>query len=440
MATRTEPANPIQKLQAFWGTMEAGMRRLMVIIMVETLAVGLFVSLLAPWYKNLGYESVTQGWLNFVLQLTSAVVAAAGGILADRLGRKNMYTAGQLLRCAVIVLLLSTRSFVGLVMVSLVRGLSIVQSPARTAFIAAYTVKESRATTLGIYQTMSLIASVVSPLAAGFLADRYGVRPPLILALVLAVLAIFLAIPLKQPVNGIDRTPSASEESSQTVASPQQKRPTGYSIKSFAAAGQQMFQHSDSRRLVLLLVAFLANGLANGATNILLPFTVMDKFSSAYQAVAGLNVIGSLGTALVTLIGGRIADVKGRRGIILSTGTIFPILMLSVLWANALWQIYTLLMLISMIGNISSPAIMAINMEAVDEKYRATWDGFGTGVTSAGMAAGGVIGGVLYNMSSTWAWVTVIILFALQVICYYLVLERDETPGRSETTEKVTIS
>lgn len=433
MATRTELVNPIQRLQAFWATMEAGMRRLMVIIMVETLAVGLFASLLAPWYKNLGYESVTQGWLNFVLQLTSAIVAAAGGILADKLGRKNMYTAGQLLRCAVIVLLLSTRSFVGLVMVSLVRGLSIVQSPARTAFIGAYTVKESRATTLGIYQTMALIASVVAPLAAGFLADQYGIRPPLILALVLAVLAIFLAVPLKEPVNGIDKTPSASEEDSQTVPSPHQQRTKGYSIKSFAAAGQEMFQHSDSRRLVLLLVAFLGNGLANGATNILLPFTVMDKFSSAYQAVAGLAVISSLGTALVMLIGGRIADVKGRRGIILSTGTIFPILMLSVLWANALWQIYTLLMLISMIGNISSPAVMAINMEAVDEEYRATWDGFGTGATSAGMAVGGVIGGVMYKLSSTWAWITVITLFALQVICYYLVLERDgkpETPGR----------
>ncbi|HHY12588.1 MAG TPA: hypothetical protein GX529_08155, partial [Firmicutes bacterium] len=70
----------------------------------------------------------------------------------------------------------------------------------------------------------------------------------------------------------------------------------------------------------------------------------------------------------------------------------------------------------------------------VDEEYRATWDGFGTGATSAGMAAGGVIGGVMYKMSSTWAWVTVITLFALQVICFYLVLERDrrpETPGRS---------
>ncbi|HHY11162.1 MAG TPA: MFS transporter [Firmicutes bacterium] len=433
MTARTESVNPIQKLQAFWDAMEAGMRRLMVIIMVETLAVGLFVSLLAPWYKTLGYESITQGWLNLVLQLTSAVVATAGGVLADNLGRKNMYTAGQLLRCAVIVLLLSTRSFIGLVMVSLVRGLSIVQSPARTAFIAAYTVKESRATTLGVYQTMSVIASVVSPLAAGFLADQYGVRPPLLLALVLAVLAIFLAVPLKEPVNGFDNTPSASREGSETVPSSHQQHTRGYSIKCLAEAGRQMFQHSDSRRLVFLLVAFLANGLANGATNILLPFTVMDKFSSAYQAVAGLSVISSLGTALVMLIGGRIADVKGRRGIILSTGTIFPMLMMLILWANTLWQVYTLLMLISMIGNISSPAVMAINMEAVDEEYRATWDGFGTGATSAGMAVGGVIGGVMYKMSSTWAWITVITLFALQVICYYLVLERDgkpETPGR----------
>ena len=80
MVTRTGTSRPLHRIKAFWTTLEAGMHRLIAVGMIEALAISLFVSLLVPWYKSLGYDSTTQGWLRFVLQITSAVVAAAGGI------------------------------------------------------------------------------------------------------------------------------------------------------------------------------------------------------------------------------------------------------------------------------------------------------------------------------------------------------------------------
>lgn len=427
MNTPTESVPTLHKIRQFFVNMDAGMRRLIAIGMVETLAVSLYVSLLAPWYKSLGYESATQGWLGFVLQVTSAVVAAIGGILADRLGRKNLYTAGQLLRCAAIIVLLSTRSFAGLVIVSVIRGLAIIQSPPRTAFIAAYTVKENRATTLGIYQTMSLITNVAAPLASGFLADLYGVRVPLIVALILAAAAIFMAIPLEQPKHTAEHKSSQEIEPTEAVTASGGKQSSKsaekFSLGALIPAGREMFVDSDAHHLVLLLIAWLANGLGNGALNILLPFTVMDRFSSTYRAITALNIFSSLGTALVLLIGGRIADLRGRKGIVIITGLMFPILMSSILWISALWQVYTMIMLVSMVGNMSAPAIMAVNIEAVDEKYRATWDGFSTGVSSLGMALGNVLGGIMYKIDYTWSWIAVITLFTIQVLCFYRVLE-----------------
>lgn len=427
MNAPTESVPTLHKIRQFFVNMDAGMRRLIAIGMVETLAVSLYVSLLAPWYKSLGYESATQGWLGFVLQVTSAVVAAIGGILADRLGRKNLYTAGQLLRCAAIIVLLSTRSFAGLVIVSVIRGLAIIQSPPRTAFIAAYTVKENRATTLGIYQTMSLITNVAAPLASGFLADLYGVRVPLIVALILAAAAIFMAIPLEQPKHTAEHKSSQEIEPTEAVTASGGKQSSKsaekFSLGALIPAGREMFVDSDAHHLVLLLIAWLANGLGNGALNILLPFTVMDRFSSTYRAITALNIFSSLGTALVLLIGGRIADLRGRKGIVIITGLMFPILMSSILWISALWQVYTMIMLVSMVGNMSAPAIMAVNIEAVDEKYRATWDGFSTGVSSLGMALGNVLGGIMYKIDYTWSWIAVITLFTIQVLCFYRVLE-----------------
>ncbi len=402
-------------IQEFWREIHPGMRRLIAIGMVEVLSVGLYVSLLAPWWKSLGYESVAQGWLNSIMEIAGAVVAVTSGIIADKYGRKGMYTVGQLMRCAAIMVLLSAKSFTGLVMVSVFRGLSVIQFPARTAFVAGYTVKESRATVLGIYQTASLVANIAAPLAAGYMADRFGVKPPLWLSLGLAVLAILISIPIGKEEDSPGPSPSGSNSQTDTKSGK-------FSPEALLATVREMLEQSDRRMLIPLLIAFIANGLINGGVSILLPFTVMDRFSDEYTAVTALSVASSLGTALVMLIGGRIADLKGRRRVIVITGTIMPVLMLWVFWINRLWQVYALLMLVSMIGNLAGPAMMAAKMEAVEEKYRATWDGLAQGGVSVGLAMGYLAWGMLYKASYTWSWLTVICLCFVQVLCYSVAL------------------
>src|SRR5690606_2997789 len=205
-------------------------------------------------------------------------------------------------------------------------------------------------------------------------------------------------------------------------------------LETLIAAGRELFEQSDKRILTAMLMAFTINGLVNGGINILLPFTVMDRFSTEFTAVAGLSVISSLGTALVMLVGGRIADLRGRRGIILVTGIITPLLILLIFWVNKLWQLYALLMLVSMVGNLASPGIVAAKMEAVDEAYRASWDGLVQGATSAGLALGSAASGMLYALSPTWAWLAVIILCGFQIVCWYVAF----TPKHPLTMEETT--
>lgn len=420
----------IRGASRFWTDMDRGMQRLIAIGVVETLAASLYASLLAPWYKSLGYESAAQGWLSFLLQITSAVVAIAGGILADRLGRKRMYTAGQVIRCAVPIFLLLTQSFVGLVIVSVLRGLTSIQKPAERAFMGSYTKKDTRATTMAIHQTAYLLAAMIGPMIAGFLADLYGVKPPIVLGLVLALVAIIMAIPIRDPIDkdeGRVQCESGHEEDGSQEPSLHANEPEvtkTFSERTFLSGAKELFSRPTSFSLVLLLVASLTNGFANGAVNILLPFTVMDKFSSGYTAVTALTVFSSLGTALVTLVGGRIADIKGRRDIILIPGGIFPFLMLSIIWIEQLWQVYALLLLITMVGNISGPATQALNMEMVEPKYLATWSGFLMCASALGMGVGSIAGGAMYYLDPDMAWIATVVLFASSVVCYYLVLKK----------------
>ena len=318
--------------------MDWNLKRLMLVSFVEALAVSLYASVLMPYYRSLGYGPDTAGVLTSIIQVVSAISGVAAGFMADTMGRKKLYTAGQLLRCLAAGLLLVTRSYVGLVIVSMVRGMAIIQSPAQSAMLASYTRKETRGTHYGIVQTVGMAAQVVGPLAAGLVADRFGVAAAFGTGLLLACAAVLVAVPLKDKGPSVDNGTGAA-------ANPPQER-TRENAGPVARVVRMM---KENRPVVLccLFGATVLNGLANGATNIVLPFTIMDRFSSAYTTVSSSQAMGSIGTMLMLLIGGRIADVYGRRHLILASQVIFPILMLGLFVVQSLWQLFAIIILIT---------------------------------------------------------------------------------------------
>lgn len=429
MATR--PASRTReafKISGAWASIDSNLKRLICVGFVEIVAVNLYASPLMPYFRSLGFGSDDAGVLSSVLQVATASVGIFAGVLADSLGRKKLYIAGQALRCLAAGLLLATRSYMGFVLVYAVRGLAAIQSPASSAIFAAFTRKDNRSTLFGVSQTMGQLASVLSPLVAGVIADRYGVPYSFAGGLVLASLAVFLALPLKERP---DRADPAEPRAPQP---PEATFPGGLPNQLSEAAGvkeplarriARMFSENSRAALSSLMAASLMNGLANGATNIILPFTIMDRFSSAYTTMSASQSVSALGTMLVLLAGGRIADVYGRRGIVLASGAIFPLLMLLVFKAASLWQFFGVLMLITMAGNISSPAISAVQMEAVGDRDRATFAGFQMSLSSAGMAAGSVLAGIGYRLSPGWTWAAAIALFAMQLPLYAVSIPKE---------------
>lgn len=421
--TAADVARELKRPVALWREADPNLRRLIWISFVEMLSVNAYFSLIVPFAKNLGLDSGSVGALNSLMQIVSALVAVGAGVLADHFGRKRVYTVGQLMRVAITIALLATRSYFGLALVFVLRGLAMIQGPAQTAITANLTRRENRATMLGLSQTLSQLASVLMPIASGVVADRYGVKASFGIALVLAGVAVAMGTALK------DR-PAASE-----VADP-----AATPIDAHAAAGagarpgqvepllerlRRMFSGRQAVTLTLLMAATVFNGLGNGGANILLPFTIMDRFSSAYTVVASAGSMMALGTMLVLLIGGRLADVSGRRTMVMTSGVIFPLLMLGVFYANSLWTLNLVLVLVSMVGNISSPAIGAVYMEAVQDRDRATFAGLQMSLNAAGMALGSAVAGVVYKASPNAAWLGVMGVMVMQVVCYHFVLPHD---------------
>ena len=429
---KSNPFTAARKLAQFWRSLDVNLRLLLVIGLIEAAALNAYSPVLMPYYVSLGFDSRVAGRFNSVEFIATCFVALIGGLLADALGRKRLYVAGQFVRLAMIALLLSLRSYTGLMIVAAFRGLVAVQMPAQSALIAGYTTKDNRATVIGILQTLAQVAGLLVPLAVGVLADAYGVQIPFAIAMLLAVAAILVTAPLRDRPAGAAPAQSGGDAQGGAVKPAEEAHaehktePAGGRAKAFLFRVVEMFTGSRWWVLVLLLVARLANGLANGAFNILMPFTIMDRFSKAYTVMSSAQVFFSLGTIMVLLIGGRLADLRGRRAVAVTAGFIFPLIICGLPLARTLWQLFPLLMLATMAGSISSPAVQAIQMEAVEEKHRATFMGLAIGLNFLGMSLGSIIAGITYTLTVTWSWAGMVVLYLLPAIIFYVILPAEK--------------
>jgi MFS family permease len=337
------------------------------------------------------------------------------------------------------IILLTMHNYAGLVLVFIARGLCTVQFPARDSILAAHTARTNRATMIGVNQALSQLSQVVVPVAIGVLADRVGVQLPFAIALVLCVAATLIALPLRE--KPVAETAAAEVVAAETVVAAEPSAaaaatvepPAGASAtrSSLAASIRGMFAGGRALPLTLLLAATMFNGLANGATNIMLPFTIMDRFSSGYTFVNALSAVMSFGSMIVLLFGGRLADLKGRKAIIMFSGVLFPLAMLGILYAGTVWQFGLLLLVVSMLGNVSSPAVSAVYMEAVSEDARATFAGAYMGINAAAMAIGSALSGRIYASNAQLAWYCASACFALWTVCFLFALparRRAEVP------------
>lgn len=408
-------------MRTLFRAMHPTIRLLLVLGFLESTAVIFYTSVLIPYYRSLGYGPETAGILNSVLQIASAVTFTVSGFAADRLGRKKLFTAGQLMRCVVAGSLLFTKSYLGFVLIHVFRGLSTMQSPAQDAIVAECTESSTRATSFAFVDTLHQLAGFSAPILAGTIADRYGVRVPFSIGLAVACVTVIMGLGVKEAKNKLvfenprERSPGGATEG----------HPSSGGSRSLLSQIRDMFTNNRADVLYPLLAANVIAGIGNGTVNILLPFTIMDRFSDTYTAVSGIQAAASLGTMLVLLVGGRLADLHGRRRVILAN-LILPIAILSVFAVTSLWQMYAVILVATLVGNLSSPAIRALHLEVVSQGDRASFSGLTSGLSAVGVALGSAMAGFCYKWTPNGAWILDILMFALSGILFVLAASRHE--------------
>ncbi|HSL95966.1 MAG TPA: MFS transporter [Thermoleophilia bacterium] len=365
--------------------LDRDLKLLMVAIVLYALGVGMYLQLIFVYAMDLGASRFTIGWLNAVMLGTMAVCYVPGAWATNHFRLKTVIVATWWLTVPAAVCFALAPSWPWLLPGLVLTGVSNANNPILKAFICL----RSDPARLARNQTLVFGAYpaglVVAPLVGGFLAARYGM--PAVFWLSAALYAL-----------------------SATATSLIHDEPY--------CAGDTPWVFADARRnrtfrryVLFFLAGFLAVYVGQPFLN---PY-LAQVHDQGYAALGVFAALAALGAALLTPLGGRIADLRGPRAgaavmlALLLAGTLL-------LLAGPSWAFWALAMFLC--GGYDAFRLLATGI--VGRSFGAIpppW-GYALFDTMMGlpMAGGAILGGLLFRTGATLPFVFVAAVAAVLVV------------------------
>jgi len=365
--------------------LDRDLKLLVVAIVLYALGVGMYLQLIFVYAMDLGASRFTIGWLNAVMLGTMAVCYIPGAWATNHFRLKTIMVATWWLTVPAAVCFALAPSWPWLLPGLVLSGISNANNPVLKAFICLRCDPTRVARDLTLVFGAYPAGLVVAPLAGGFIAARYGMPAVFWLSALLYVL-------------------------SATATSLIHDEPYSAGDKPWAFADVR--RNRAFRRYVLFfLVGFLAVYVGQPFLN---PY-LAQVHAQGYAALGVFAALAALGAALLTPLGGRIADLRGPR--------VGAVVMLALLLAGTLlllggpsWTFWALAMFLC--GGYDAFRLLATGI--VGRSFGAIplpW-GFALFDTMMGlpMAGGAILGGLLFRTGATLPFVFVAGVAAVLIV------------------------
>lgn len=149
--------------------------------------------LLPLYFRELGANDAQVGLAYSLLAISFAVIQFAGGLLADRYGRKLPIILPTFIFIPLYALAGFARSWVALLIVLLtINSLSAIQSPAFISIMAESVPEERRGMAFGVFEFAISLAATLGPALGAALIPRFGIRPLIYSTAVVTLLCAIL--------------------------------------------------------------------------------------------------------------------------------------------------------------------------------------------------------------------------------------------------------
>ena len=368
------------------------------------LGLGLYYQLLNVYALKLGAPRLMIGVLVAVQFAMTAIGYLPGAWAADHVRLKPIIVWGWWITVPTAICFALAPSWPWLIPGYLLTGLYMANNPAFKVFILLKSPPERAARNISYVFASFPLGLAVGPLAGGWLAARYGMRPVFVIAIAFYI-ASSVVITLIKDV-------------------PYPQRGQRWTLSELLS--QPVFR----RNFVFFLAGFLTMYLGQP---FVLPY-LSQVHHLGYGALGVLAGIGAIGGSIITFVAGRTTDLYGhRRGVGLTLGCLLAgagLLLIGrapPVWALALF----------LYGSFDSFRFVAAGV--MSRSFGSVPPVWGYAVFDASMgipmAGGSLLGGALYREAYGLPFLAVIGLGAVMVLALAFVGRRPYVaPSRSSAT------
>jgi DHA1 family tetracycline resistance protein-like MFS transporter len=259
-----------------------------------------------PMYlkNNLGADAIAIGLISGITTAQNMLFSLPGGILADRYGRKKIIVAGTFLRTFSPMIYLLAPSWEWIIPAAIFNGMASLYMPAFTAIIADSMPPKRRGTGYGVYNTITSLPNIVSPLIGGICMERFGYAEGLRLFLVLQVIVSFSIAMIRWKFTR------------ETIDTKLRKNSTRFSVKEVINQPKQI--------QVMLIVAIIGSFSGRLVMDFMNLYALDILKITPTQLGLVSTIVGAI-SALLSLPSGLLSDKYGRKNNIMASRVTNPL-------------------------------------------------------------------------------------------------------------------
>ncbi len=332
----------------------------------------------------LGASVTNIGVFSMISTAESLLFQLPGGLIADRYGRRRLILFGTVLRTFGPVLYLLAHSWEWVIPGAVIAGMTSLYMPAFHAIIAESLPSERRGSGYGVYNTITRIPNIISPLIGGILVDTYGLYRGVRIFLMMQVGASILGIVIRY------------FNLQETVVHKSGKRPSILpTTETFREVPRPIFF-----MMIVSIIGSFSGRLVMDYTNLY----ALDILKITPTQLGFITSIAGLVQMVLTLPSGMLSDKYGRKNNIMVSRVVAPVTQYFMAAVSGFWP-YLLVRSFNSIGlafggggvQAGGSAWNALIADIVPSEKRATVNGAIGTLTAVVAAPSSVIGGWLWE-------------------------------------------
>ncbi|MGQ9531139.1 MAG: MFS transporter [Candidatus Bathycorpusculaceae bacterium] len=344
---------------------------------------GLYAYLL-PYYitKNLGADSVEVGILYAIMSLVAALTLLFAGTLADKYDRKRIMLAGWIAWLPAPIIFSLAKNWIEMLPGMLLWGVWL-GGPTSTAYIISAADKKRLTLTFTMISSSWSLGYIFSPAFGGYLAGSVGMRTVFYLASTFYAFATLILLFIRS------------------------QKAKGYACSS--KEGGSFFQLLRTRKLLKLSIFFASMMFVIMMFRPFIPKFLADVYGYGDFEIGILGSMSFFGSAVLGILLGKIGD-RWRKAYALAASLFLCSFSLELFLLFGSFTILTITFFIIGGSYLTWSLLGAVVGPLAPESIRARWISVPQTVTMFASFIAPYIGGVLYDISSYYPFITAIMV------------------------------